>query len=174
MARIKVGVLRGGPSSEYDVSLKTGAAVLKNLPDTYEPADIFIDKVGVGKGAYDRLAEQLRNVVGVNAGEEPSDKSRFANLRAEMYWRTREWIIAGGKLEKDDDWYQLAQIKYKTDSYGRLKIISKEELLRHGIDSPDVSDSCALTFAKKENYPANSYSDTDYEYPEPIDDDPYF
>jgi len=137
-------------------------------------ADIFIDKVGVGKGAYDRLAEQLSNVVGVNAGEEPSDKSRFANLRAEMYWRTREWIIAGGKLEKDDDWYQLAQIKYKTDSYGRLKIISKEELLRHGIDSPDVSDSCALTFAKKENYPANSYSDTDYEYPEPIDDDPYF
>ncbi|OGZ09257.1 MAG: hypothetical protein A3D67_01275 [Candidatus Lloydbacteria bacterium RIFCSPHIGHO2_02_FULL_51_22] len=47
MARIKVGVLRGGPSSEYDVSLKTGAAVLKNLPDTYEPADIFIDKKGV-------------------------------------------------------------------------------------------------------------------------------
>ncbi len=46
MARIKVGIIRGGPSSEYDVSLKTGAAVLKNLPEKYEPVDIFIDKKG--------------------------------------------------------------------------------------------------------------------------------
>ncbi len=46
MARTRVGVIRGGPSSEYDVSLKTGAAVLKNLPEKYEPVDIFIDKKG--------------------------------------------------------------------------------------------------------------------------------
>ena len=47
MSRIKVGVLRGGPSSEYEVSLKTGAAVLKNLPEKYEAADVFIDKKGI-------------------------------------------------------------------------------------------------------------------------------
>lgn len=41
-----VGVLRGGPSSEYDVSLKTGATVLRNLPEHYAPADIFISKDG--------------------------------------------------------------------------------------------------------------------------------
>jgi len=41
-----VGVLRGGPSSEYDVSLKTGATVLRNLPEPYVPADIFISKDG--------------------------------------------------------------------------------------------------------------------------------
>lgn len=44
--KIRVGVLRGGPSSEYDVSLKTGASVLKNLPNKYEPEDIFISKEG--------------------------------------------------------------------------------------------------------------------------------
>ncbi|HWB33993.1 MAG TPA: D-alanine--D-alanine ligase [Candidatus Paceibacterota bacterium] len=45
--RMVVGVLRGGPSSEYDVSLKSGAAVLGAL-DTgkYEPRDIFIDRQG--------------------------------------------------------------------------------------------------------------------------------
>src|SRR5258708_6070226 len=47
MHRTKVGVLRGGVSSEYEVSLSTGAAVLKNLPDKYEPVDILIDKGGV-------------------------------------------------------------------------------------------------------------------------------
>ncbi len=46
MQRTRVGVLRGGPSTEYDVSLKTGAAVLSSLPAHYEPIDIFITKDG--------------------------------------------------------------------------------------------------------------------------------
>jgi D-alanine-D-alanine ligase len=45
--RTVVGVLRGGPSSEYDVSLKSGAAVLEVLDrEKYEPRDIFIDRNG--------------------------------------------------------------------------------------------------------------------------------
>ncbi|MEI8339658.1 MAG: D-alanine--D-alanine ligase [bacterium] len=47
MNRTRVGVLRGGPSVEYDVSLKTGQAVLNNLSAKYEGIDIFIDKTGV-------------------------------------------------------------------------------------------------------------------------------
>lgn len=47
MAKKKVGVLRGGPSSEYEVSLKTGKSVIDNLADRYEVLDIFIDKAGV-------------------------------------------------------------------------------------------------------------------------------
>ncbi len=43
-----VGVLRGGPSSEYDVSLKTGASVISNLnQEKYSPRDIFVDRTGV-------------------------------------------------------------------------------------------------------------------------------
>jgi D-alanine-D-alanine ligase len=42
-----VGVLRGGPSSEYDLSLKTGTAILNALPESdYDTRDIFIDKEG--------------------------------------------------------------------------------------------------------------------------------
>ncbi|HEY6018698.1 MAG TPA: D-alanine--D-alanine ligase, partial [Candidatus Paceibacterota bacterium] len=45
--RTVVGVLRGGPSSEYEVSLKSGASVLAALPkDKYEARDIFIDRTG--------------------------------------------------------------------------------------------------------------------------------
>lgn len=47
MAKIVVGVLRGGPSSEYEISLKTGENVLRNLPpDKYAPLDIFISREG--------------------------------------------------------------------------------------------------------------------------------
>lgn len=48
MHRIRAGIIRGGPSSEYDVSLKTGANILKHLPpDKFSVRDIFIDKNGV-------------------------------------------------------------------------------------------------------------------------------
>ncbi|MEQ1916772.1 MAG: hypothetical protein ABL856_08620, partial [Gallionella sp.] len=47
MARTVVGVLRGGTSSEYDLSLKTGASILNALPeDAYDARDIFIDRAG--------------------------------------------------------------------------------------------------------------------------------
>lgn len=47
MSKLRVGVLRGGASSEYEVSLKTGASVLKHLArDRFEPQDIFIDREG--------------------------------------------------------------------------------------------------------------------------------
>lgn len=46
-SKIKVGVLRGGPSREHEISLKTGSNVLKNMPDGFSPVDIFIDKTGV-------------------------------------------------------------------------------------------------------------------------------
>ncbi len=48
MTRPTVGVLRGGTSSEYPLSLKSGAALLAALPeDRYDVRDIFIDRRGV-------------------------------------------------------------------------------------------------------------------------------
>lgn len=42
-----VGVLRGGPSREHEVSLRTGAAMLANLPEErYLARDIYIDRKG--------------------------------------------------------------------------------------------------------------------------------
>lgn len=49
---IKVGVVRGGPSSEYEVSIKTGGTVISHLlgerlNQFYKPIDILIDKDGI-------------------------------------------------------------------------------------------------------------------------------
>lgn len=43
----RVAVLRGGPSSEYHVSLKTGANVIEQLPSAYHALDVLIDRDGV-------------------------------------------------------------------------------------------------------------------------------
>lgn len=43
-----VGVLRGGPSREHEISLKTGAAILANLPEErFVLRDIYINRQGV-------------------------------------------------------------------------------------------------------------------------------
>jgi D-alanine-D-alanine ligase len=43
---LHIGVIRGGISPEYDVSLKTGANVLENISSTHKPIDILITKDG--------------------------------------------------------------------------------------------------------------------------------
>lgn len=111
-----------------------------------QPFNAAIDKVGVGQGVYDHLKRQIA-ISGVNAGETASNSEMFSNKRAEMFWRLREWILGGGKLLRDPDWYQLCNIKYKQDLRKRVKIITKEELLLQGIDSPDIADALSLTFA---------------------------
>lgn len=48
-SKIRVAVLRGGPSNEYDVSLKTGGHILSTLremSEAYDPLDVFISKDG--------------------------------------------------------------------------------------------------------------------------------
>lgn len=65
MAKIVVGVLRGGPSSEYEISLKTGENILKYLPqDIYETVDVFISKQGEWhhKGIPARPEKILRTI----------------------------------------------------------------------------------------------------------------
>lgn len=47
--RTRVAVLRGGPSEEYEVSLATGKhilSLLRDMPDKYEPTDVFISRNG--------------------------------------------------------------------------------------------------------------------------------
>jgi len=64
MQHLRVGVLRGGPSEEYDVSLKTGNAVLSALPEYMQGVDVFIDREGTwhSNGLPMKPADALRQV----------------------------------------------------------------------------------------------------------------
>ena len=51
-------------------------------------------------------------------------------------------------LEKHDDFYELAQPKYKITSAGKLQLESKEDMKKRGVASPNVGDALALTLSK--------------------------
>lgn len=66
----RIGVLRGGPSPEYEVSLNTGKTILSNLPEHVEPVDIFISRDGLWheKGVTKSPGNILRRVDAVLNG----------------------------------------------------------------------------------------------------------
>jgi hypothetical protein len=111
-------------------------------------SNVSVDRIGVGALLPDALAKERRYVYGVNVAEKASNEEQFANLRAELAWRVREWIKSGGKLLKDKRWSQVSQIKFKEDHRGRFQIMPKDEMRRRGIRSPDAFDALALTFVR--------------------------
>ncbi len=69
MSKIKVAVLRGGPSNEYEVSLKTGSTLLKHLhsmSDKYETHDVLITKDGLWHiNGFERSPEKVAQQIDV-------------------------------------------------------------------------------------------------------------
>lgn len=61
---LRIGVIRGGTSPLYDISIKTGGAILEALNETHKPIDIFISKDGVWHmGGIEKSPEKiLKNV----------------------------------------------------------------------------------------------------------------
>ena len=87
-------------------------------------------------------------VRGVNVSESPSLGSSYANLRAELYGKAKEWLEKKNcKLPQDRELInELCTPKYSFNSSGKLKLESKEEMKKR-IRSPDKADAFTLTFA---------------------------
>lgn len=121
--------------------------VLKTAKDKYIKAEnIYVDEIGIGAGVVDRLREQGWKVNGVNVGNKAKDDEHYGNLRAELYAKVKDWLKTGS-LPKDDDFYELANMKYKFTSKGQIQMERKEDMKKRGLPSPDVADALMLTFA---------------------------
>jgi Terminase-like family. len=114
---------------------------------------IGVDVIGVGAAAYDAMNDGKRTVIGVNfgAGSDKYDKSKkfkFANLRAEAYWKLREALDPdyGATLALPPDKELLGDLcspKWEVRT-GRIYIESKEEIIKRLGRSPDCGDAVAI------------------------------
>ena len=110
-----------------------------------------IDKIGVGAMLPGEMKQLGKPIQGVNVGEKcdtPEDQVQFVNKRAQFAWAVKDWISGGGKLLRDNRWYQLLNIKYQENTKRQLIIMSKKEMFKKGVASPDAFDSLCLTFAR--------------------------
>lgn len=130
----------------------TGKAVIA-IQD-YGLKALVIDAAGVGAGVYDRLVEQRLPVYAYNGGHRAFTPGSYTNRRTEMWWAIRV------RLEKQRLWLppnsekligELVTPEYEINSSGRIKVQTKEDLLKDGKKSPDMADSLILCFALDEN-----------------------
>lgn len=111
--------------------------------------DYFVvDDTWVGWGVTDRLVELGYNVIPVNNASQPQDKETFRDIKGEIYWSLRLWFIQG--VIKIYDILRiiadLSSIKYDYTSNWKIFIVSKKDMKKQWLDSPDYADALALAY----------------------------
>lgn len=112
---------------------------------------IAIDDAGVGGGLTDMLRAADVLVIAIQEGASANDSRRYANRKAELYWKTGLWVKNGGKLVRDDGFLELGEILYKENTSSKLQIEPKSDMIKRGFQSPDTADSLMLTMIEVEN-----------------------
>ena len=108
-----------------------------------------MDSIGLGAGVVDRLREMGAPVRGVNVSEAPALGKKYINLRAELWFKAKEWLERRDcALPNDDDLTgELAMVRYSYTNSGKMQIEGKDQIRKRGLKSPDVADAFVLTFA---------------------------
>ncbi len=122
---VRVGILRGGPSAEAEVSLRTGQAVAKSinehLSDKYRPFDIIIDRNGnwthegnpISVTGLHSLVDVVFNALHGTYGED-------------------------GKIQSLLEWHKIpfTGSGSASSAIGMNKVMTKKILNSHGIKNP--------------------------------------
>lgn len=130
---------------------------------------VYIDGSGLGGPIADRVRELAEgryhcwDAIGGKTDMPELDKDRYANCRAKWYSDFRHKIARGYvdiDLDDSDLQEELLGIETKFPRQGvqRLLIESKQDMRKRGVSSPDYADACM-------------YSQIDYEYYNPFDDE---
>ena len=142
-------VYREKISNEKSIAQKT-----LTLMDFYGVRDpnVYVDNFGIGANVAQEMAIEGHRINGINVGMKAYDE-RYTNLRAEAYWKLKEWLRTGGELVRNEGWKELLFIRYRNQLGGKLQIMPKIDMKKKLGKSPDVPDALSLTFIK----PATGY-----------------
>jgi hypothetical protein len=128
------------------------ASILVNILKSENLSKMYIDEGGFGVGVIDRVIELGYGhlVVAVNSARKADDTIHFANVRAELWSRMRDFFwsqdVDVSIPDRDDVQRDICNPRFKTKSNGQLLIESKQDMRKRGIESPDYADAIALTF----------------------------
>lgn len=112
---------------------------------------ICVDGVGIGAGVVDFLRHRDLPVIEVQSSGGAFDHKTYANKRAELYGKLKDWIVRGGCIpDQKDIQEQLTCFSYGYNNKLQLQIQSKKDIRKTLGKSPDVADALAYTMAYEE------------------------
>ena len=125
--------------------------VTARIVDVYQkhkPSVIYIDAIGVGAGVFDRAAELQLPVKEVIVSHKSTKPSMYGNFRAQLWGSMKDWMQNGGDIPDDKDLIsQLNSMQYTYNNKMQILLMTKKDIKRMGLPSPDIADAIALTFA---------------------------
>jgi len=135
----------------------------------YSPAAVYIDVGAMGAGVIDRLRQLHYTVTEINFAGQAMDSDRYANRRAEMYFKCKEWLESGGAIPNEPTLKaELSVVEYKFTPSGKIQLEPKDKIKEKIGKSPDLADSLVLTFAAPLNVAGMRELDEDEEVYNPL------
>lgn len=142
------------PLCKNNDSISELIGVIMECLDEYPNATLVVDTNGAGAGLGQRLTELGVFFRPVHWGGQcfsNRNRKEFINKRAQAYVSLARAIKSGRfKIRtnrlKSKILEQLTRIPYTFDDQARFKILSKEEMRRKGITSPDIVDTLAFIY----------------------------
>ena len=106
----------------------------------------IVDDDGLGGGVTDPLRASGINIIAFRGGMPAKDDETYFNCRAEGYFKLQGMIQKGYlKLLNDPKLIdELMTIKFKFNNKGQRQIVSKDDMRKEGLKSPDMADSLMM------------------------------
>lgn len=113
---------------------------------------IVIDDTGVGGGVTDMITEAKRNVSAFNGGNR-SVNPKYVNARSEGFFNLKDMFDKDNLRILPDTSIaeQLMSIRYKFMRNEQKMIVSKDDMRKEGIKSPDRADALMMALYFKES-----------------------
>lgn len=148
------------PLCKNNDSISELIAVIMEAIDEYPNATVVVDTNGAGAGLGQELKERgvaFRPVFWGGQCFSNRNRKEFVNKRAQAYVSLARAIKSGRfKIRttrfKSKILEQLTRVPYTFDEQARFKILSKEEMRRKGITSPDIVDTFAFIYLEGMRY----------------------
>lgn len=115
-----------------------------------ECAGLFVDGGGIGGGVVDQLRNLAYNPIEVQFGGSATDAATYRYKSDEMWGNMREAIATRLILPENIEGLkeQLTQREYGYTLTGnKIHLETKKDMKARGVQSPDLADALALTFA---------------------------
>jgi len=131
------------------------AAKIAEVFHQYHVDAVFVDGGGVGGGVVDNIRALHIHCFDVQFGSKDdnpgyatgNEGERYANKRAAMWGAMRAWLKTGAIPSDADLQAQLVGPTYTYNLRSEIQLEKKEDMMKRGLESPDIADGLALTFA---------------------------
>ena len=127
------------PNTDYSI----GRCIA--LYNEFQPNEMIVDACGIGYPMFVAIRKVIPDCIGFNGAETEFCEQHTGNHRAQSYLDLKE-LIDSGRMRCEDTYTRkdLEGIRRNFARKGKVYLISKQDMRKDGLQSPDRGDALAM------------------------------